>query len=77
MPHKPALREGIKATLVDGMETATPSVGSVFTPAMNSKAILFGYTKVATECTHFDHTSKWQTQATIPVGTRGITCSRH
>src|SRR5215203_3741438 len=59
---------GMKATLVDGMTTGTPSVKSVFTPAPNSKAILFDDTKV-TLGTLTAITLHSGTRATIPVGT--------
>lgn len=63
------LPDGLKATLTDGM-TGTPPAGVVFTPPANSKAVVFGDTKITLTAAASPITLHDGTQATVPAGTR-------
>lgn len=63
------LPDGLKATLVDGM-IGTPAAGVVFTPAENSKAIVFGDTKITLTAPSSPITLHDGTQTTLPAGTQ-------
>ena len=63
------LPDGLKATLVDGM-TGTPSAGAVFTPPANSKAVVFGDTKITLTAAAAAITLQDGTPATVPAGTQ-------
>lgn len=62
------LPDGLKATLVDAM-TGTPSAGALFKPPANSKAVVFGDTKITITAAALI-TLHDGTQATLPAGTR-------
>lgn len=61
--------DGLKATLVDAM-TGTPSSGTVFTPPANSKAVVFGDTRITLKAAASPVTLHDGTQATVPAGTK-------
>ena len=63
------LPDGLKATLVDAM-TGTPSAGAVFTPPANSKAVVFGDTRITLTAAASPITLHDGTQATVPAGTQ-------
>lgn len=63
------LPDGLKATLVDAM-TGTPPAGAVFTPPANSKAVVFGDTKITLTAAASPITLHDGTQATVPAGTQ-------
>ena len=63
------LPDGLKATLTDGM-TGTPPAGVAFTPPANSKAVVFGDTKITLTAAASPITLQDGRQATLPAGTQ-------